>query len=329
MQSKELSKLDYFTLKVLISLYENHNCCVVADALNTTQPKVSRALMIMREVVQDELFIRKQYGMLPNTLAKNLYPKAKEIVKSYESLFAEFHGNTSTPKELNIVAKEHLAALFIDAINTVSERLGESVAINIHSWAENLPQLISQGKIDLGLGIGIDDEIPGAIKLNDIKYQFIVARKNHPIFNNKINFSDIFKNRLVLINYALLGARKHWLEDVANRIGAEVEIGLTTSSLNFALEHVAHSDDICWVGSVFAPEVVEHRNDVSLIDVTDLCSSLEELQTYSYMLCHHSAFSDEFISELSQEICAKLSKVQADYQKLKNESVGITDEALS
>ena len=79
---KHLSRLDYFTLKVLIGLYEYKNGSIVAEKLNSSQPKISRALSTMREVIQNELFIRQQYGLHPNAMAERLYPLARAIFSS-------------------------------------------------------------------------------------------------------------------------------------------------------------------------------------------------------------------------------------------------------
>lgn len=104
---KQLSRLDYFTLKVLIGLFEYKNGCIVAEKLNSTQPKISRALSKMREVINDELFIRQQYGLHPNAMAERLYPFAQAIVTAYDQMASATKTKSEQQTVLQISATEH------------------------------------------------------------------------------------------------------------------------------------------------------------------------------------------------------------------------------
>ncbi|WP_394497536.1 LysR family transcriptional regulator [Shewanella sp. ENK2] len=143
---KQLSRLDYFTLKVLIGLFEYKNGSVVAEKLNSTQPKVSRALSTMREVIHNELFIRQQYGLQPNAMAERLYPLAKNIISAYDDMATAAKTQPENDLVLHISAPEQMSMFLLESIDKTSEMLGVSHIVDIHPWTESAEQKLHKEK---------------------------------------------------------------------------------------------------------------------------------------------------------------------------------------
>ncbi|WP_065188736.1 LysR family transcriptional regulator [Shewanella woodyi] len=314
-----LSRLDYFTLKVFIGLVEYNNGSVVAQKLNTTQPKVSRALSCVREVFCDELFVRRQYGVKPNAIAENLYPFAKAIVSAYDEM-AELTMALPLRTHLIIAAQEHLSAFLVESIMELCKQLGSEISVTIQPWSDNVQELLAQGKIDFAIAVNSESfENVESVKVGEAHYHFVAAKKGHPLFSEQLNLANLFKNKLVLINYSQVGLTKHWCEDYADERGLELKVSFKTSSLAMALAHVAKSNDVCWTASVFACLYFKSRNDIDYIDVTDFYENElfpeGKFKRYDYYLQYHKSLNNDFSKQLSDLLSRKMQLALDAYAK--------------
>jgi DNA-binding transcriptional LysR family regulator len=67
-------RYDLNLLPVFITLMEERSVTRAADRLGITQPALSNALARLREMMQDQLFIRERYGIQPTPMALELAP---------------------------------------------------------------------------------------------------------------------------------------------------------------------------------------------------------------------------------------------------------------
>ncbi|MDR8525579.1 LysR family transcriptional regulator [Shewanella fidelis] len=318
---KELSKLDYFTLKVFVGLIEFKNGSVVAQKLNTTQPKVSRALNTMREVLNDELFIRRQYGVEPNLTADLLYPIARNVVQGYEQM-ADLTSSKPSKNQLVIAAQEHLSGFLVESINQVCEQFGFDMSVSIQPWSDNVQELLAQGKIDYAITVNSkQSDVVKNIKVGDVKYYFLAARKGHPFFKQELSFAELIKNKLVFINYSKVGLVEHWCETYAKERHLPIKLSFKTTSIAMALNHVAKTDDVCWAASVFAHQFISARDDIEYLDVTDFYEHAlypaGEAPKFDYFLQYHQSHESEFSKVLTSVLQQKLINAQLQYEQKK------------
>ncbi|WP_051484378.1 LysR family transcriptional regulator [Shewanella waksmanii] len=318
---KQLSRLDYFTLKVLIGLFEFKNGSVVAEKLNSTQPKVSRALSTMREVIHNELFIRQQYGLQPNAMAERLYPLAKKIVASYDQMAIVAHAKPEYHRLLHIGAPEQMSTFILQSIEQASEAFGVSHTVDIHPWGENVEQLMVQGKLDFCISARpVQNQHIINNKLGDVEFWFLAVRKGHPILQQEITLEAILEHRLVFINNGPLSELTELVDRCGETINKKVDISLITSSLLVAFERVINSDDLCWAPSVFPYELSKQRDDIELIDMTQFYKEhfkhIENLRHPSHYLQFHETQKNEFAALLSEIMKENLKLCQQLYRNI-------------
>ncbi|MEZ9536568.1 LysR family transcriptional regulator [Shewanella sp. 10N.286.51.B8] len=316
---KQLSRLDYFTLKVLIGLFEFKNGSIVAEKLNSTQPKISRALSNMREVIHDELFIRKQYGLQPNAMASRLYPLAKAIIAAYDEMAQVANRQPLQQKVLHIAAPEHMSSFILDAIEQVNQDLGISRTVDIHPWADNVEQYIAQGKIDYAFGTRTRQQENVQIStLAEVKYWFLAVKKNHPILKNEITMEAIFNHKLVLTNNGPIADLNDLFELCAQKVNQKPEVSLMTSSLFMAFEKVVNSNDICLASTIFPYFIGEKRDDIELVDITGFYNKnikiMHEWKVPLHSLQYHDSHEQEFTDALTQVMTTNLAEYQACYE---------------
>ncbi|WP_192021780.1 LysR family transcriptional regulator [Shewanella sp. WPAGA9] len=330
---KQLSRLDYFTLKVLIGLFEYKNGSVVAEKLNSTQPKVSRALSTMREVIHNELFIRQQYGLQPNAMAERLYPLAKNIISAYDDMATAAKTQPENDLVLHICAPEQMSMFLLESIDKTSEMLGVSHIVDIHPWTESAEQKIAQGKIDYAISsfpFSHDNIINN--KLGDIEFWFLAVRKGHPILQQPITLESILKNRLVFIHNGPTSALTEIVSRCSEITHLKADISLITSSLVMAFERVVNSDDICWAPSVFPFELSKQRDDIELIDMTEFYYTHLQTPANIVVPCHylqcHEAKTSEFTALLIENMTDNLKKYQQTYRNMNISNIN-NDEVTS
>lgn len=318
---REFSKLDYFTLKVFIGLVEFKNGSVVAQKLNTTQPKVSRALSNMREVIHDELFIRRQYGVEPNLMADRLYPLAKSIVQGYEQM-AEITSYSTDSNRLIIAAQEHLSGFLVESITEICQGLGREMSVVIQPWSDNVQELLAQGKIDYAITVNSkQSEAVKNVKVGDVRYFFLAANKNHPLFKQELTLQRLLENKLVFINYSKVGLVDHWFESYAKDRSLDLKLSFKTTSLAMALNHIAKTDDVCLSASVFSYLYFNNRNDIDYVDATEFFNQVlfpqRNRERYTYFLQYHQSHENDFSQALSKLLQQKFTLAQELYEQQK------------
>ncbi|MCL1160735.1 LysR family transcriptional regulator [Shewanella chilikensis] len=71
---KDIKRLDYELMQVLIAIDEHRNCQNAAHALRISNSAMSRYLKQLREIFDDTLYIRRASGFIPTHKASQLLP---------------------------------------------------------------------------------------------------------------------------------------------------------------------------------------------------------------------------------------------------------------
>ncbi|WP_153913584.1 LysR family transcriptional regulator [Shewanella sp. TC10] len=184
---KKISELDIFSLLVFKIIYETGFANLAARQLSVSAPKISRCLTSLRLTFDDELFYRRQQGLKPTALAEHLYQPICQFCESASNIerIACEGNNTNASNILNIAVTPIIMTSVSSALGReeVMEKLGK---IRVHMWNEDSEEKIHQGDIDLGINLGsatsseLESEVIGTSPSTSI-----VARHNHPIWNNE------------------------------------------------------------------------------------------------------------------------------------------------
>ncbi|MBY5978673.1 LysR family transcriptional regulator [Ferrimonas balearica] len=308
---KELNKLDFFTLSVLVELYEQRSATVAAARLQSTQPKVSRALTTLREVFDDELFIRQQYGLEPNGLTETLYPLAKAVIDNFQPLSDALARHRSRNEELNVAAQEHLCPLLLQCLHLTREELGLSLTVNLHPWSNDVQKQLNQSQLDYCISINPSPSNRVTLyPIGEIKKFYLVARRDHPIFQRELTLEQAFAYPVALLNYSMSGIQTHRMELFAQKIGAPLSVSMKTTNLDLLLDHLESSDSIGYLASVLIQQPIAARKSLQALDISTFFGGHvkpnQSRPTYSLYLqagrgCSPT-FTDKLVNHLTQRI---------------------------
>lgn len=312
---KKVSRLDYFTLQVFIGLVELKNGSAVAERLHTTQSKVSRSLTCLREVLEDELFVRQQYGFEPNQIAIKITPMVQTILQQYDKIVATTIDKGVQPFQLSVATFEQWSLMVMNCVHTSCHCIEGGVSINILPWSDNISQRLCQGKIDCCVSTEpINHSMVNNYKLGDIIHFFIVAKNGHPILNSNQPLIDLFDYHVALVN-ANLHDQPHPIERYAREHELDISIALKSPSLRMLIDHVSHGDDVALLSSAMSMYYFESRDDVSFIDVSALWRDTNKLVCDSYYLNCHKGIKDQLANCLKTLLTEKLDEMQAHYDE--------------
>jgi molybdenum-dependent DNA-binding transcriptional regulator ModE len=87
---KDIKRLDYELMQVLIAIDEHRNCQNAAHALRISNSAMSRYLKQLREIFDDTLYIRRASGFIPTHKASQLLPMIRELCQRYQELENQF-----------------------------------------------------------------------------------------------------------------------------------------------------------------------------------------------------------------------------------------------
>lgn len=311
---KQVSRLDYFTLQVFIGLVELKNGSAVADKLNTTQSKVSRALSCMREVLCDELFVRQKYGFEPNRLALKITPMVQAVLQQYDKIIAATSDKKISSYELTVAAYEHWSFMVLNCIQQSCHCVEGGVHVNVLPWSENVGQRLSQGKIDCSISIApINHPMVTDRKIGDITHFFIVARAGHPLLESPQPLVDIFKYNIGLVNSNLQNNQQHPIEEYAQANDIDIRVVLKSPSVNMVIDHVSNTEDVCILSSAMSFYYFENRTDLGFVDISSDWLKTFGLTCDSYYLHCHQTVLPQLVSCLELLLTDKLREMQDHY----------------
>src|ERR1700730_1003097 len=89
MSNSKLRRLDGTLLLVFAEAYRLRKLTAVAQRLGMTQSAVSHALGRLREIFEDELFLRRPFGVEPTQRARDLAPRVEAIVRLTKQTLTE------------------------------------------------------------------------------------------------------------------------------------------------------------------------------------------------------------------------------------------------
>lgn len=278
-------------LKYFLKLCETESITAAAQALNITQPALSRQLVSLEEEVGEKLFVRGKKGITLTDAGYYLYKHATEIINLADKTLLDFpHDSQGISGDLRIGAGESPTIAF--TVQVIKKLLQEHPGIHMHfvnagsrdiqtAWLEN-------GFIDFAL-LGV---VPLTKRYSNIKLPLqdtwgLLLRKDDPLAAKPhITPADI-QSLLLLAGRSenFRSLMSGWLGYDFNRLNIIGTSFLTTSTEQLVREKIAYaivkegianegvSSEIC-----FRPFFPEIKSSVYLVwSSTRELSRLQEL----------------------------------------------------
>jgi len=188
--TNQLRRLDGGLLLVFRELLRTRRASRVAERLGLSQSAISHALGRLRDLFDDQLFIRRPHGFEPTRRALELGPQIDRIIDLAGQAMSPNAGFDPARSEraFNFSAPEFVTALIGAELINRLKRLAPGVTFLVgHGAEEESFKALREGAIDFALG-RFGAARPGYLTepLYEDRY-CVAARKGHPKVNGSID----------------------------------------------------------------------------------------------------------------------------------------------
>ena len=185
-------------------IYNERNLTKAGEVLGITQPAVSNALSRLRDLFDDELFVRTSKGMVPTAVAQNIAKDIKEGLNLFRNTISD--SSTFTPETARTTFKISMGdtssyRLLPKLFKALGKKAPEIDFVSYLTPRRETPRELAAGNIDFSIDPPIHTE--GTLrhsKLFEDKYVLMV-RRDHPIAKKKkISLEDYLDLSHLLIS---------------------------------------------------------------------------------------------------------------------------------
>ncbi len=150
----DIRRLDFMLLLVLREGVRQRKLTDVAKTLGVTQAAISHAVSRLRDILGDELFLRRPHGVEPTARAVELAGIADGILRDAGRLLADpapFEPRTAR-RRFTIATLDYESALLASLVGRLTtEGPGLDVFFRPHARAEAM-RALDEGRVDLAIG---------------------------------------------------------------------------------------------------------------------------------------------------------------------------------
>lgn len=215
-----IDHVDLNLIKALVAIYEERQVTAAAERLGITQPGLSHALGRLRHLFGDELFIRRQGGMVPTAVAEDVYGRARPGLRLLqESVAIPSRVDPRTLDRTFVLGMNDYGAhiLLPRLIHRIAEA-APSVRLKTRHYA-HLTQFedLRDGTIDLSITVagGLPDWVGKEILFEETA--LAVAAVDNPIIGERLTLDAYTACPHVIM--APDGSVRNWVDEILSHLG--------------------------------------------------------------------------------------------------------------
>lgn len=180
-----LNVIDLNLLVVFDAVMQERNVTRAGRRLGLSQPAISHALIRLRHMLKDDLFVRSPKGMLPTPRAEQLaLPVRAALDGLQQSLEPTQFDPATAQRHFRIAVDNYAAIVLVGPLAARITKAAPAVTLEFQpSGTLNVENLIDRGELDLAVGsyADIGERFSHQQLLRD---EFVaVLRKSHPATN--------------------------------------------------------------------------------------------------------------------------------------------------
>jgi len=195
-------RIDLNLLRVFDAIFEDRSLALAGKRLNLSQSAISHALARLREVLDDDLFVRTGKGMEPTVRAIDMAAPVRAALQQIRAALGVDRFDPSVAQRKFVVAaNDYITAL---VLGRLSQRLrAEAPLVDLvvrPSTRLDLAGQIDVGRIDLAIGIFAD--VPQRFRSTKLWEQsdVLLLNREHPLAERPITREDLLTYPLVAIS---------------------------------------------------------------------------------------------------------------------------------
>jgi DNA-binding transcriptional LysR family regulator len=240
----ELKDIDLNLLLVFRELLTERRVSAVARKLELSQPAISNALIRLRRLLGDELFLRTSKGMEPTPYAMQLAePIAYALSTIHNSLNQRASFDPATSERKFTIGMTDIGEIyFLPKLMDVLARLAPNVSIStVRNTAVNLRDEMEAGHVDIAAGL-LPQLKAGFFQRRLFRQSYVcMFREGHALDKRKVTLKDFAEAEHVVVISGGTGHAK--VDESIERKGVHRNVKLTVPHF-VAVGHILSTTDM-------------------------------------------------------------------------------------
>lgn len=236
-------KYDLNLLPVFMALMEERSVTRAAARLSITQPALSNALVRLRALLQDPLFVRERYGMQPTPKAQGLAPVIAAALASLDGVILgqQAFDPSRAELQLTIAPNSYVEFVLVPAIVARLREQAPGIRLRLTPYGSDLADTgVMSGTTALALGRFVDP--PDNLVVQPLMDDGLacVVRADHPDVGATLSKSQY--ERLRHVNMLPPGRLRVGLFQALERQGLKRDVAVSVTHFLAIPEMVAVTD---------------------------------------------------------------------------------------
>jgi DNA-binding transcriptional LysR family regulator len=243
LQSIYLMRYDLNLLPIFVALMEERSVTRAAERLGMTQPALSNALARLRDMLQDQLFIRERYGIQPTPVAVELAPAVAEALAMLDDavLGQQAFDPAQAERVLTIAPNGYVEFVLVPAIVARLQQDAPGIKLRLTPYGNDLVETgVVSGTTALVLGRIVDP--PDNLVVQHLMDEGLacVVRADHPQIGDSITREQF--ERLKHVNIVPPGRLRAGLFQALAQQQLKREVAISVTNFFAVAEMVAVTD---------------------------------------------------------------------------------------
>ncbi len=247
MSLETLSRIDLNLLVSLQVLLEELNVTRSAERLHVSQPAMSKTLLRLRGVFEDQLFTRSGRGLVPTPRALELKQLLPQLLEGIDSLLIHQDFDPLTYQgAVRIVAPEFMAVQAIPQLIRIFQEEAPGLCLALSNPEDSYISDLESGGIDFVFEV--EKPVPKGIVVTSLG-NFTPAvwmRRGHPLEKRDFDLEDMLEFPFIQY-YLLIGGKvdptiESRFDKLITRMGYKRRKSIVTNQLMTALDSLHSSD---------------------------------------------------------------------------------------
>jgi len=188
--TQQIRKVDGGLLLIFRELLLRRRASAVASQLGLSPSAISHALVRLRDVFGDPLFIRRSHGLDPTQRALDLGPKIEQLLAMLGSAVSGDSGfdPAESQRRFRLVCPDHIASMLAGPLVDAFRREAPNATFSVRpAYLERALRAVRRDEADVA--VGIFEQLPRSLKgrpLYEDEY-CVIARVGHPTVRGAVD----------------------------------------------------------------------------------------------------------------------------------------------
>jgi DNA-binding transcriptional LysR family regulator len=253
-------RYDLNLLRIFVALMEERSVTRAAERMGMTQPAVSNALSRLRQMLQDQLFVRERYGIQPTPIALELSPLIAEALAQLDDavLGQQAFDPAHAERLFTIAPNGYVEFVIVPAVLARLEKVAPGIKLRLTPFGNDLAETgVVSGTTALVLGRIVDP--PDNLVVQHLMDEGLACavRADHPAIGDAMTREQF--ETMKHVNIVPPGRMRAGLFQALAQQQLKRDVAISVTNFFAAAEMVAVTDYCATLPSLICRQLMHDR----------------------------------------------------------------------